>query len=421
MGNDHMPLTAARIESVKPVSVRREYPDGKVTGLYFVIQPSGAKSWALRYRVAGKTVKLTLGAYPALDLAAARRKAEEARGAVAAGKDPAAEKRAVRETQKAAEGEDAERVAAVAASFIERHAKRNQGAAWAHETERLIVKEIIPALGSKRLSEIKKPDIHAMLDRIADRAPIMANRVKAVCNRLGNWAVERGIVERNPFEGIKAPSAEQSRDRVLDDDEIKLTWRAFEAIGWPFGSLFQLLLVTGARLNEIAGARWSEIDLETKTWTIAASRSKNGVQHVIPLSDAAIEIIKSLPRIGERRDGGFVFTTTGKTPVSGFSKAKEAVDQSMAEDRSEAVPRWTLHDLRRTAASGMAGIGVPPHIVEAVLNHKSGTIKGVAAVYNRYSYATEKRAGLDAWARRLETIVSHSAASNVVELAKVKV
>ena len=252
-----------------------------------------------------------------------------------------------------------------------------------------------------------------MLDEIVDRgAPIVANRTLAVFRRLCNWAVERGVVDASPCDKIKVPAAEESRDRVLSDDEVRLAWTAFERLGWPFGQIAQLLLLTGARRDEIASGRWSEIDLEAKTWTIAKERSKNGVAHEIPLSDAAIAILKQLPRIGDRKDA-LIFSTTGLTAVSGFSRAKDAIDNVILAARGAEVgapDRWTFHDLRRTAASGMAGLGIAPHVVEVVLNHRSGTIKGVAAVYNRYSYATEKRQALDAWARRLEAIVTGAAA-----------
>jgi integrase len=415
-------LTDIQIKKLQMPTARREVPDGKIVGLYLVLQPSGAKSWALRYRAAGKPSKLTLGPYPALDLANARRRAQEALGEVASGKSPAAEKKAAREAQKAADS-TADRVEMVAAAFVDKYIKRNVGASWAREAERLIAKEINPRLGSKRLVDVKKSDIHDLLDGIVDRgAPIVANRTLAVLRRLCNWAIERGIVDISPCDKIKAPAAEQSRDRVLSDEEIRLAWAAFDALGWPFGPIAKLLLLTGARRDEIASAPWSEIDLEAKTWTIAKERSKNGVAHEIPLSDAAVSILAALPRIGEKKNA-FVFSTTGRTAVSGFSRAKDAIDAAIVEaisgvnPNATALERWTLHDLRRTAASGMAGTGIPPHVVEAVLNHKSGTIKGVAAVYNRYSYASEKRAALDTWARRLDTIVSGVAAGNVVEFA----
>jgi integrase len=409
-------LTDIQISKLPTPATRREVPDGKITGLYLVMQPSGAKSWALRYRTAGKPAKLTLGPYPALDLAIARTRAQKALGEIASGKNPAAEKKAARKAQRAATS-TADRVETVAASFIEKYVKRNVGKSWAREAERLITKEINPKLGAKRLGEVKKSDLHDLLDEIVDRgAPIVANRTLAVFRRLCNWAIERGIINVSPCDKIKAPSAEESRDRVLLDDEIRLAWGSFERVGWPFGQIAQLLLLTGARRDEIASGRRREIDFEAKTWTIAKERSKNGFAHEIPLSDAAIDILKSLPRVGDRKDA-LIFSTTGRTAVSGFSRAKDAIDAALLSARkAEAdahgdsanitVPeRWTFHDLRRTAASGMAGIGIPPHVVEAVLNHKSGTIKGVAAVYNRYTYATEKRQALDAWARKLLGIV----------------
>ena len=414
-------LTDLSIKKQPLPEKRRELADGKITGLYLVLQPSGAKSWALRYRAAGRPAKLTLGPYPTLDLATARRRAQEALGEIASGKNPAADKKVVREAQRAANS-TADRVEAVANSFIERYVKRNVGASWARETERLLRVEVIPQIGSKRIGEVSRADIHKLLDEMVDRgSPINANRLLAVLRRMFNWCIERGLVERSPCDKLKAPSPEQARDRVLSDSELRVAWQAFERIGWPFGRIAQLLLLTGARRDEIAGARWSEIDLEGKTWTIAKERSKNGVAHGIPLSDAAIQIIKSLPRIGGKGDG-FVFTTTTRAPVSGWSRAKAHVDKAiLAVTQDDAAPaHWTLHDLRRSAASGMAGIGIAPHVVEAVLNHKSGTIKGVAAVYNRYSYSTEKRAALDAWARRLEAIVTGASATNVIALAQAR-
>jgi integrase len=231
------------------------------------------------------------------------------------------------------------------------------------------------------------------------------------------WAVERGIIENSPCEKMKAPAGERSRDRVLRDDEIRLAWRAFEKAGWPFGPLAQLLLLTGARRDEVAEMTWQEIDFAAKTWTIAKERTKNGVAHEIALSDTALRVLKNIPRIGDGR--GLVFTTTnGRTPVSGFSRFKAQIDAAMGAE-AMAPEKWTLHDLRRTAASGMAGLGVAPHVVEAVLNHRSGTIKGVAAVYNRYSYSAEKRRALEAWARNIDAVINDASDISVTELADV--
>ena len=417
-------LTDLSIKKQPLPEKRRELPDGKITGLYLVHQPSGAKSWALRYRFDGQPRKLTIGPYPAVGLSAARKRAQEAVGAIASGNDPARTKKAEREARRA-EQSTADRVEAVANSFVDRYVRRNVGASWARETERLLRVEVVPKIGGSRIGEVTRAEIHKLLDEMVDRgSPINANRLLAVLRRMFNWSVERGLIERSPCEKLKAPAAEHARDRVLSEDEIRAAWQAFKGVGWPFGRIAQLLLLTGARRDEIAAGRWSEIDLEARTWTVAKERSKNGVAHEIPLSDAAIGIIRELPRIGDKGDG-FIFTTTNRSPVSGWSRAKAHVDKSVIAVKREtadveAPAHWTFHDLRRTAASGMAGLGIAPHVVEAVLNHKSGTIKGVARVYNRYDYAAEKRAALDAWARRLEAIVTGAAASNVVELAQAR-
>jgi integrase len=395
---------------------RKEVPDGKVAGLYFVIQPSGAASWAVRYRAAGKPAKLTLGPHSALDLATARKRAKEALGEIAGGKDPAAAKRASKAAAKAM-AED--RLEVIARDFVEKHAKRKAGALWAAETERLLRVEILPKLGKKRLGEITKANVHYLLDGIVDRgSPTTANRALAVLKKLANWSLERGLIAASPFAGLKPPAPEHARDRVLSDAELRLAWQAFGSVGEPFGPVGRLLLLTGARLREVAEGRWSEIDLVARTWTIAKERSKSGLAHEIPLSDKAVEILAALPRMGDKKDG-FIFTTTGKTPVSGFSRAKVSVDTAimkrLRKDAEECgdnpagvkgPPPWVFHDLRRSCASGMAGIGIAPHVVEAVLAHKSGTIKGVARVYNRYSYGPEKRAALDAWGRKLDEIVT---------------
>jgi integrase len=423
-------LTDIAIRKIGPSEKRREVADGKVSGLYLVVQPSGVKSWALRYRAHGLPRKLTLGSYPGLDLAEARRKAQEALGDVARGNDPAAEKTAAREARRAEE-KASDRLEDVGAKFVERYLKRQAGETWAREAERLLKREIYPKLGKTRLGDIKRADVHDVLDGIVDRgAPIVANRTLAVVRRLFNWAIERGIIVDSPCDKIKAPAAEESRDRTLSDDEIRLVWGAFERVGGAFGAIAKLLLMSGARRDEIASGRWSEIDLEARTWTIAKERSKNGVAHEIPLSAKAIEILKALPRIGDAKDA-FLFSTTGRTPVSGFSRAKSAIDRAILDLMREEAKRrgddpatveapaaWTLHDLRRSCASSMAGIGVAPHIIEAVLGHKSGVIRGVAAVYNKYSYASEKRQAIDAWARKLETILGGEREGKIVTFAR---
>ena len=374
-----------------------------------MLQPSGAASWAMRYRADGKPKKLTLGPWPAIDLATARRRAEEARGEVAGGKDPAAMKQAARDARKAEQEASERRFAKIVASYVDRYVKRELGAAWGKEVERLLRVEILPALGDRRIDAVTRSHVLDLLDSIVDRgAPITANRVFAVLRQLFNWSLDRDLVKVSPMPR-RAPALEQQRDRVLDDDEIRLVWKALDQIGGNFGAVGRLLLLTGARRDEIAEGVWSEIDLETRTWTIPGARTKNGQPHEIPLSDAAVDILRRLPRVTSKQ--GYVFTTSGHVPLRGFSGFKPKADAMSG------VTGWTFHDLRRTVATNLQKLGVRLEVTEAVLNHASGSRAGVVGIYQRHTWAAEKRVALDAWARRLEAIISGAGPSNVVELA----
>jgi len=419
-------LTIKALENLKPSATRREVPDGHTRGLFFVLQPSGAASWAYRYRLAGKSRKLTIGPYPNIGLTAARKLASDAANVIARGDDPAAKKQAAKIAAREAASETGDLVENVVEAFIARHAKPNTRD-W-RETQRLLTKEAVSQWRGRRLGDIGRADVHRLLDGIVDRgAPVGANRTFAQVRKMCRWAVERGIIERSPCDGVRPPSAEKTRDRVLSDEELRLIWRACDAIAWPFGPLVKLLMLTSARIGEVAEMTWAEVDAKAKTWTIPKERAKNRVAHEIPLSAPALAIIETLPRVsGSKGAPGFVFTTTGQTPVSGFSRAKANIDKAILDalreaatdpEKIEAPDHWTYHDLRRTSASGMAGLGIAPHVIEAVLNHRSGVIRGVGAIYNRYSYSTEKRAALKVWARHLDTIVAGETSAEVIDLA----
>ncbi|MEJ5087148.1 tyrosine-type recombinase/integrase [Brucella pseudogrignonensis] len=418
-------LTVKFIESLKPDTTRREIPDGGMPGLYLVVQPSGAMSWAVRYRYAGKPKKLTIGAYPAFSLADARKSAGAALRAVSEGRDPADEKK-----QAAAERADtSNHIDDVLTTFLTRYVKPNNRASTAKETERFIDNEIRPRWKGRLVQSIGKRDVVALLDAIVDRgAPISANRVHAILRRFFNWCMERSILDASPIATVPAPSKETSRDRVLAESELKLLWQACELAGWPFGSMVQILILTCQRREEVAGSVWSEFQLDSSepVWTIPKERAKNGKAHTVPLAPSAVTLLKGLPKV--KSEIGYLFTTTGETSVSGFSKAKAKIDAKMLEiAREQAVERgddpeaisladWRLHDLRRTGASGMAALRQPVQVVEAVLNHKSGSIKGVAAVYNRHDYADEKRQALNAWANKVSDIISDTKQSNIHRL-----
>jgi len=206
------------------------------------------------------------------------------------------------------------------------------------------------------------------------------------------WAVSRGIIERSPCEGIEAPSTEKPRDRVLSLDELRLVWCAADLLGFPFGPVVKLLILSGQRRSEVGGMEWTELDLEARTWTIPAARSKNRRQHTVPLSPQAIEIIETLPRFSGSK---FVFSP-GKTPPSGFSKAKERLDKYIASANGEPIPAWIMHDLRRSTASGLAALGVDLHIIERCLNHVSGSFGGIVSIYQKHSFADEMRDAMEA-------------------------
>ncbi len=410
-------------KAAKGYTVRTEIPDAGQPGLYLVVQPSGAMSWAFRYRHAGRPRKLTIGPFvlgedATFTLAKARQEAQEASRIVSDGRDPAE----VREEEKAQATEppvNVDLVGDVLDDFVKRHVKKKNRESTQTNTISFIDKRIRPEWKDRDIRTITKRDVVKLLDDISDSgAPESAARVRAVLSKFFNWAVDRDIVEASPVPKGSTAKQGASRERVLTDREIRLVWLACEKVGWPFGPLVKLLLLTAQRRNEVAQAPRSEFQLggNNQLWTIPPERSKNGKEHLVPLTSLTLEVISGLPEVGET----YLFSTTGDTPISGFSRAKKAIDAEMlAIARKEAADTglepddvilngWTLHDLRRTAASGMARLGVPVHVVEAVLNHQSGTIKGVAKIYNRYEYLEEKRLALAGWAEHAKLIASRA-------------
>lgn len=413
-------FTAKWVETVQPSpeGKRLEVPDGGLPGLYLVIQPTGAKAWALRYRFGSKPKKMTIGAFPIFGLADARDEARRALQDLERGIDPAEAKQAAQRAAEAAarqaEDDERDKVKNIVGQFISRHAKAKTKRG--DDVEAIFRRDVLPTWGERRIQTIGKRDVIDLLDAIVDSGrPVLANRVRAHLNTCFAWAVGRDIIDKNPVDGIKPPAEETPRDRVLTDAELVLLWRACDAIGPPFGPLYRFLLLTGQRLREAAEMPVNE--LQGDEWHLPAKRSKNGEAHVVPLSPQALAALAAAPRIvGDKRGPQWVFSTTGDTPVSGFTRAKSRLDKAMDDLANDGkvmgdpervtIPPFVIHDLRRTVATGLANMGFPPHVVEAVLNHKSGTRRGVAGIYNRSRYADECRAALDAWARRIEGLVT---------------
>ncbi|WP_103173248.1 site-specific integrase [Paracoccus sp. SY] len=413
-------LTTKSVENVKPDPAKRlELPDAALTGLYLVVQPSGAKSWALRYRHAGKPKKLTLGKWPVMGLADARAAASEAIEAVEHGCDPSAQKKATKAAKRNAELSERDKVKTLIDQFDKRHLS---GLKSGDHARQFLIRFVIPAWGDRNIHDITRRDVLDLLDRIADSGRLTtANRVLAHVRKFFNWCVERDVIQTAATNGVKPVAREASRDRVLTDDEIRWLWQACTQLRQPWGPMGQMLLLTGQRLNEVA--RMTRGEVQADLWRLAASRTKNGRSHDVPLSRAAQDVLAGVERV--ENNAGYIFTTNARTPVSGFHKGREHIARQMeafaAEERGEPVqiPKWGFHDLRRTAATGMARLGIPVRVTEAVLNHVSGTGGGIVAVYQRHDYADEKRAALEAWARFVLQLVEGKV-DNIVSINEAK-
>jgi integrase len=414
-------LTTASVEKCKPDPQRRlEIPDARMPGLYLIVQTSGAKSWAVRYRHAGGSRKLTLGPWPAIDLANARQDAQQALLSVQRGGDPAREKKLAKKlARRRATEVTSNDFEGVVREYFKRHAMpknrswrqaaRHLGLTTLKDGTLVAVKGgLVEKWGERKIGDISPLDIDDLLNSMVDRRrPVMANRRLAYVRKLFNWAIEppRRLITANPCAGIKPPATETKRERVLSDSEIVKLWSATAFVSEPFGQVLRLCLLTGCRLNEVAGMIRDELSEDGATWSIPGARTKNKKPYVVPLSPLAREVLAAAKPIGK-----LMFSTNGRTPVSGWSNIKVRLDAAMK------VEPWRLHDLRRTAATGMAELGIPPHIVEACLNHISGAKAGVAGVYNRAAYAPEKRAALERWAAHIEGLTSGKPAAKVVAL-----
>lgn len=376
-------LNAKAIEAFKPQIKRYEVHDLLCPGFSLRVYPTGRKVFTVKYRHGLKQRRFPIGVYPRISLAYAREKALEALRLVDEGIDPAARRRQL-----------GMRVETICDDFIRQHA-RPRNRSW-KEVERILQREFVAVHGQRDIREIKRHDILELMDGAIERgAAYQANRIHSNLRKLFNWCLERGIVDVSPVMGTKPPTREQARDRVLTDDEIRAVFRACEKDAYPFRQFVPLLLATAQRRGEVSQMKWSEVDPDAKQWVIPAERSKNGKPHVVPLNDFALRLLAEVPRFA---DCDWIFTTTRRSPISGFSKALRHV-HSQSETSG-----WRFHDLRRTAASGMARLAVPPHVVGNVLNHTSSVVNPVTAIYLRWGYHAERREAMDKWGQFLEGI-----------------
>lgn len=390
-------LTDLAIRKMSPVAGRRfEIWDKRLPGFGLRVTAAGVKTFVVMYRLNGVKRRLTLGRYPMLSLAEARQQAMAALTKVTRCVDPADPVLAVTDEH--------HRFEDVVTAFVAMHCARHNRPNTARETERLLRMHFQPMWQTRDIATITRKDVLAVLDKIVARGtPILANRALAAVRKLFNWCIERSLLEQSPCAGMKLPTKPVVRERVLNESEIAAVWESAGAAAYPFGAIVRLLLLTAQRRGEVAEMRWAELNLDKALWVIPAARTKSNRTHTVPLSALAMTTIASIPRI----DDTHVFPAeTGEGTFQGFSKAKHRLDRACA------VMNWTLHDLRRSAATHIAGLGAPPHVVERLLNHTSGTFGGVAGVYNRFSYLDEMRAAVESWAKKIQALVERTQSLN---------
>ena len=390
-------LTARALAAAKLPAGKNDHIfwDDALTGFGFRLRASGdrvLRSWIVQYRRAGSSRRLLLGSAEVLNADQARVAAKKALAKVALGGDPQGDKIAAR--NKAPEHS----FRAVVDDHIAAR-QRAVRAATLHDVKLYLTGPYFQPLHKMPIDQISKKDVASRLTRItAERGPIVAAAARAKLSAFFTWAMGEGLAEANPVIGTNKPEGNQPRERVLDDSEIAAIWNAADEAG-AFGKIVKLLLLTGCRRAEIGSMRWDEIDLQTGSWTIPAERTKNKRKHTLVLPKMATEIVRSVPQMVGRN---LIFGEHSER--KGFTQWGH--DKSLLDARlGEAVKPWTLHDLRRTAATKMADVGIQPHIIEAVLNHVSGHKGGVAGVYNRSSYEREVRAALALWADHIRSLV----------------
>lgn len=380
-----MHFTVRSIQSLKsPTSGQIDFWDTGLAGFGLRVSAGGTKTWTIMYRHGNRKRRLKLGTHPTMKLPDARAKAKAALREVEDGKDPAS----IKQSEKRAET-----FSELAGEFIERHAKKRKRT-WRTD-ERILKKDIRPEIGSLKAKEVSRADIRRLIDKIAARgAGIQANRTHALLSKIFNWGISVDLVDSNPCRGVVKPGVEKQRERVLADDEIRAVWGACAGEPSVFGKMVQLRLLTAQRGGEIKQMRWPDIDGDW--WTIPGEHTKNRLAHRVPLSPLACAILDS---IGDRSSTtGLVFPSSKRDGPLGKNWR---VDVGI---RTRSGVDFVFHDLRRTAASRLTGdLGISRLTVQKVLNHVE---PGVTAVYDRHSYDGEKRAALDAWAARLEEIVS---------------
>lgn len=440
----NLKLTKEIVESLTPGERDAYAWDTALPRFGLRVTPAGGRIYLVQYRPKPapgqplRTRRIVIGRHgQPWTVDRARGEAKLILAQVDLGRDPFADREDEREARRLSEeARKAEALAnelrtqdtfeKVAERYIELvlNAKRS-----GEESARLLRFDPVRAWKDRHIGDIRRVDVADLMDRIKKRSPAVARATFAALRGLFGWCEARDLIPASPCDRVSAPARPEARDRVLADDELRAIWKACEGLGHPFGPIVRLLMLTGQRRAEVAGMAWAELDLEVKVWRIPRERTKNGKAHEIDLSPQAVTLIEKVPDVGpllfparkapKRKDGAA--DRPGALSVQGFSATKRSLDSLIedvlreADPKAEALSPWRLHDLRRTAATGMAGMGFPPHVVERVLNHVSGAQGGLVGVYQRHEYRTERKAALIAWGEHVDSVANNKPkADNVV-------
>lgn len=416
---------------VPPKGGRSYLWDTSLKGFGLMVTDMGSRSYIVQYRIGGrgnKTRRVTIGKHGSpWTPSKARDRAAEILEDVRRKQDPFDKQKAALEAikqEKMLREATAKRMAvlafsSIASDYIERDAK-NRLKSW-REIERVINKELVPVFGNRLLTEIEASEIIETLEDIGERSVGTSRHSHSALSAIFKYASARYVKlipkSVSPMVDVPAPVPSEERKHYLNETELVLLWKSTFELGWPFGEIYRLLILTGQRRCEVGHLVQSELNIEERRWLIAEGRTKNKREHLVPLVETALEIINGLPKIESKKQ--LLFTTTGKTPVSGYSRAKSRIDELMAKtgkrEHVEIRP-WTVHDIRRTVATGMQSLGVKLEVTEEVLNHKTGSRTAIARRYQVYEYEAEKRAALETWERHLLALVSGQSANNVIRL-----
>jgi integrase len=396
-------LTKSAIDAIPTPKSDVVYWDVGCPGFGVKVTPKGRKVFIVLYRTAGagsKLRKYTIGPYGRVTLHQARVAAQRVFAAKLEGRDPAAEKREAKRRVVA------DRVEDVLETFIVQRLSQNRSGG---EIARLLRREVGKAWTGRSIHEVSKRDVVEVIAAIEQRgAPVAANKTLKSIKTFLRWCVGRAVLDQSPAEGVPLPAKEVARDRVLDDEELARVILAARQIGGPYGGIVEFLALTCQRREEVARSTWQELDLARRVWTIPKSRTKNAKGHVVHLSEQSMAV---LSHAAQREL--YVFSLLGTKPFQEFSRTKRRLDQLSG------VIGWRLHDLRRTCVSGMARLGIAPHIADKILNHQSGTISGVAAVYQRHEFLAERREALERWGTHVARIVRDAAGERRSNLQRV--